>query len=100
METFKHHMHEVKVKWMEMSTEEKVAAINEMAKLDSDAAVKMKTIGRRCVSRGRYTKKWLKEYFEFVDVWLDEHAAAGAVPPELAVWQKIGIMTYARKIAQ
>ena len=87
-------------KWRESSTEEKVKAINEMAKLDSDAPVKMKTIGRKCVSRGKYTKKWLSEFFEFVDVWLDEHAAGGAAPPELAVWQKIGIMTYAQKIAQ
>ncbi len=92
-------MHEVKVKWMGYSTQEKIDAINQMAKLDSDAVVKMKTIARRCVSKGLFTKMELKDFFEFVDVWLDECAAAGNAPPELAVWQKIGVMTYAHAIA-
>jgi len=70
--------------------------IAQMQKIDSDAVVKMKTIGRKRVSKGLSDSDEMRKFFEYVDVWLEEF---GGSPPELAAWQKIGIMTYAHAIA-
>lgn len=96
MESFEHHLHQTRVNWIQYSGKKRLETIEEMKKIDSDAVVKMKTIGRKCVSKGIMDKKDLEKFFEFVDVWLEEF---GGAPPELAVWQKIGVMTYAHAIA-
>ena len=97
MESFEKHLHDTRVNWLGYSGKKKIDAIELMAKIDSDAVVKMKTIGRQRVSKGLSTAKELEEFFNFVDEWLAE--ISGATFPELAVWQKIGVMTYAHTIA-
>ena len=96
MESFKKHLHEIRVAWVQLSGKKKIESIKEMAKIDSDAVVKMKTIGRKRISKGLSDPEELKDYLEYVDIWLEE---ASGSPPELAIWQKIGIMSYARAIA-
>jgi hypothetical protein len=99
METFEKHLHNTRVEWMGRPGKKKLEAIATMQKIDSDAVVKMKTIGRKCVSKGIWDKKELAKFFEYVDVWLEECGQPPGIQGELAIWQKIAVMTYAHALA-
>lgn len=89
-------MHNTRVAWIQCSGKQKIELVKQMADIDSDAVVKMKEIGRMRVRKDLSDVDDMKEYYEYIEVWLEEF---GGAPPELAPWQKMGVMTYAHAIA-
>lgn len=96
MESFSRHLHNARMKWVSMSVADRTKSIEAIAKMDESAIARLKVAGRRCVRSGKFTERFLEEYFAMVDIWLSELKIKES---SLAPWQKGAMITYARDIA-
>jgi len=95
MESFNKHLRKTRTEWFALPLNERVEAISSLVRMDSDAVVRIKMAGKECVRKGKYTEKFLGDFYELVDDWLSEISSG---EKGIEVYKKVAAITYAREM--
>ncbi len=95
MKELKAYIHESRIDWLHSSSEEKAQNAVNIARMDSDAVVRMKRVGKILVTREDYSKEDLKLFYEMMDAWLREFISGET---DLALFEKAALIRYAMDI--
>jgi len=89
-------LHSSRVEWLACSRSKKMEILEQMASVDSDAVVKMKTAVRHAAGKGILDEDDVKEFYEYCGYWFDEFVGKGNA--ELSVHEKIAIVRFANSV--